>query len=98
MFIAQALIKRSIWDIKSDTLKVKGDCFSNEILIVIPRTNMFNFLHLYDISTGEKIGIDSTSCLAEGFLTLKIKKSDRRNYLLWNWGFHYGRTIHLTVE
>jgi hypothetical protein len=93
------ILIRSIFDIKSDTLNVKLDQFaSNEIHIIIRGTNTFNFLHLYDISTGRKIGLDSTACVAGEFLSLKIRKGNRRQYLLSNWGCHYGRTIHLNLE
>jgi hypothetical protein len=93
------ILIKSIWDIKSDTLNVNSAQFTkNEIPIVIPGTNTFNFLSIYDISTGQKIGIDSTFCPAGEFLTLKINKTEKGEYLLSNWGCHYGRTIHLRVD
>ena len=93
------ILIKSIWDLKSDTLKIKSEIFAkSEIPIVIPGTNTFNFLHLYDISTGKKVGLDSTSCSSGEFLTLKIKRTDSGKYLLQNWGCHYGRTIHLELE
>ena len=87
-----------IWDLKTDTLKINKSDFSNEeIPIIIPGTNTHNFLNLYKIFDGEKIGMDSTACGYGEFLTAKIKNS-KGEYLLKNWGCHYNRTIVLKIK
>ena len=85
--------------LRSDTIYVEANRFIKKTIpIIIPGTNTLNFLYLSNITTGQKIDIDSTACQMGEFLILNLKKSDKGKYMLYNWGCHYSRTFYLILE
>ena len=66
--------------------------------IILPGVNTLNFAWLYYSKYDSLIAIDSAACRAHQFLRLNIDLNQKGEYLIKNYGCHYGRHIVLYIK
>jgi len=84
---------------KSDTIIINGSLYNNDIIsIVIPGSQTFNFAQLYKLNDKDTLPVDSSACLSRQFMMLNMYKHEGGDYLLKEWGCHFGHSLILTLN
>jgi hypothetical protein len=84
---------------KTDTVFITASSYKKDLIpLVIPGDQTFNFAQLYKLDGKDTLSLDSSSCLSRQFMLLNISKYEKGDYLLNDWGCHYGHSFILILR